>query len=255
MRLLSSRPLGHAWRIYETCLAFLKKLRKGIVNNPGWSQAEIRFIRKAEFEYCISSDLFCDKDVLEIGGSDGYLASLIEACFPLSLLSIDCSPVTPSYCNVEMSHAFVDGHALLFADNSFDVIFSSNTFEHINDLDLLFLECARVLRSSGVVVLMLPSPTWRIASILSQVINLLLPLPHGEHSWSAFDEIIRFHPSWWKDKFNQYGFKCNGVFSCGYFYAEPRIFPLSQATIHIRRALAKLYGPSSYIYFLSLEKA
>ena len=41
---------------------------------------------------------------------------------------------------------------------------------------------------------MLPSHLWRIASIFNQIFNLLPPLPHGEHSLTAFDEIVRFHP-------------------------------------------------------------
>ena len=96
---------------------------------------------------------------------------------------------------------------------------------------------------------MLPSHLWRIASIFNQIINLLPPLPHGEHSFTAFDEIVRFHPWWWRYKLKRYGFKCNGVFSRGYFYDEPRMFSLNDSTIWLRGALAKLCGPSAYLYF------
>jgi len=251
LRSLLPQSPSYAVKTFDSCLALLKKLRKLIVNNPGWSQDETHFIRKAEFEYCISSNVFHDKNVLEIGGSDGYLASLIYALSPSSLVSIDCVPALPSFHNVESSNAFIDGHVLSFEDNTFDVIFSSNTFEHIKDSELLLRECARVLRPQGVIVTMLPSHLWRIASIFNQIFNLLPPLPHGEHSLTAFDEIVRFHPWWWKYKFGCYGFKCNGVFSCGYFYAEPRIFALDNSTIWLRGVLAKLCGPSAHVYFLS----
>lgn len=97
---------SYAVKIFDSCLALLKKLRKLIVNNPGWSQDETHFIRKAEFEYCISPNIFHDKNVLEIGGSDGYLASLIYALSPSSLVSIDCVPALPSFHNVESSNTF-----------------------------------------------------------------------------------------------------------------------------------------------------
>jgi len=41
-----------------------------------------------------------------------------------------------------------DGH-LPFADRSFDAVFSTDTFEHVMDLDLAFGEIARVLRPGG----------------------------------------------------------------------------------------------------------
>ena len=248
------QPSSHAVKIFDSCFALLKKFRKLIVDNPGWSQEETHFIRKAEFEYCISSNVFHNKDILEIGGSDGYLAALIYAMSPSTLVSIDCAPILPYYHNVESSNAFIDGCALSFEDNCFDVIFSSNTFEHIKDLDLLLRECERVLRPQGIVVLMLPSHLWRVASIFNQIINLIPPYPHGEHSMTAFDEIVRFHPLWWKYIIERYGFKCSGVFSCGYFYAEPRMFALNESTIWLRRALAKICGPASYLYFFSSEK-
>ena len=241
--------------LFENFLVCLNKARKFVVNNPGWDPSEIHFIRRSEFQYCFSPDVFFDKDVLEIGGSDGYLASLIKSTSPSSLVSIDCFPTTPSYYRVFASDAFIDGKSLPLASDRFDVIFSSNTFEHIKDLELLFRECARVLRPSGIVICMLPSPTWRIASIFCQLLNLLPPLPHGEHSLTAFDEIARFAPAWWRRKFEDNGFKCLKISSCGYFYAEPRIFPLTEATGHVRRLLAKFFGPSAFVYFVSLGKS
>jgi SAM-dependent methyltransferase len=51
-------------------------------------------------------------------------------------------------CRFAKTHSGV----LPFADRSFDAVFSTNTFEHVMDLDIAFRELFRVLRPGGVVL-------------------------------------------------------------------------------------------------------
>jgi SAM-dependent methyltransferase len=66
-----------------------------------------------------------------------------------------------------------DGINLPFADNSFDVIYSSNTMEHVLDECGLHNEFKRVLRPAGVAVHVVPSSTWRLWTMATHY--LILP--------------------------------------------------------------------------------
>ena len=50
-----------------------------------------------------------------------------------------------------------DAEALPFADNSFDVIVSLETIEHLRDTDKFLLECRRVLRKEGIFICSTPN--------------------------------------------------------------------------------------------------
>jgi len=63
-----------------------------------------------------------------------------------------------------------DGRNLPFEDGTFDIVFSSNVLEHVPHLDELNREIARVLRSGGRAIHVLPSASW-------QALNLALHIP------------------------------------------------------------------------------
>ena len=54
---------------------------------------------------------------------------------------------------------FYDGHTLPFEDNSFDSIFSSETLEHLFNIDEILTEFKRVLKQSGQLLITVPF-TW-----------------------------------------------------------------------------------------------
>ena len=40
-----------------------------------------------------------------------------------------------------------------------------------------------------------------------------------------------------------------------YFHVEPRTFPVTEAMDSLRRCLAKVLGPSAFVYFMSLDRS
>lgn len=89
--------------------------------------------------------------VLDVGGGPGYFAEEFSDCWYVGL--------EPSVS--EMSAAGLsgygavrgDGTALPFADDSFDVVYSSNVAEHVPDWRAMGSEMLRVARPGGLVVL------------------------------------------------------------------------------------------------------
>jgi hypothetical protein len=108
-------------------------------------------------------------DMLEIGSGDGFLAEL--------LAPLGNTMTTTEYAPGEASHGRdlprlrCSVTALPFADASFDFIFSSSVLEHVRERDVAMAELRRCLRPDGVMVHVMPSPTWKL-------LQLVLYYPH-----------------------------------------------------------------------------
>ena len=104
-----------------------------------------------------------DKKVLEIGGGNGYQASIIKS-WGSEILSIDTEiNNNEKYFEVKK----YDGINFPFRDESFDIVYSSNVLEHVKDLDLLIRETKRVIKPTGIIIHLIPSTTWRFWTILA----------------------------------------------------------------------------------------
>jgi len=97
--------------------------------------------------------------ILEIGGGDGYIASMFSK-EGHDITSIDLNPRFPSSFPVEKMSA----DHLIYPEQSFDVIFSSNVLEHIKDLPPVIKEMQRVAKEDALFVFVLPTPAWRLIS-------------------------------------------------------------------------------------------
>jgi len=96
--------------------------------------------------------------VLEIGGGSGFQArKLAEWGCDVASVDIAGRPNIARWFPVQD----YDGKRLPFPDQSFDIVFSSNVLEHIPHLSLALEEMARVLKSGGKCVHLMPSATWR----------------------------------------------------------------------------------------------
>ncbi|MBA3442758.1 MAG: class I SAM-dependent methyltransferase, partial [Pyrinomonadaceae bacterium] len=119
------------------------------------------------------------KRVLEIGGGSGYQAGLI-AFWGCDVVSIDLPdrPVPQARFYPVLDY---DGINIPFANESFDIIFSSNVLEHIQLLPPICAEMRRVLKAEGLAIHLVPSSAWRLWTNLSHYIYLLkrfLGIPH-----------------------------------------------------------------------------
>jgi SAM-dependent methyltransferase len=216
--------------------------------------------------------------VLEIGGGNGYQASIIKS-WVLEIKSIDVDlNHNEKYFEVEK----YDGVNLPFSDESFDVIFSSNVLEHVRDLDLLIRETKRVIKPKGIIIHLIPSSTWRFWTILahypylairlfnlilgkekkiknnskknfkpvSRLFNFLLkffPQSHGEYS-SAIKELYYFSKFYWKKKFLSYDFKIEKTADNQIFYTGYHL--LKYHFEKTRFILSKIIGGSCNIFIL-----
>lgn len=118
-------------------------------------------------------------DLLEIGAGTGWQSrALSEAGFRVEAIDLPTDSAISNHArNRHWPIRDYDGRNIPFADASFDIIYSSNVLEHVEQLDALSDEMKRVLRPGGVALHLLPNPQWRILSLLTyypgQAVDLL----------------------------------------------------------------------------------
>lgn len=216
---------------------------------------------------------------LEIGGGNGFQASLLVA-LGADVKSIDVS--RPADQQTFFPVEIYDGHTIPYLDATFDVVFSSNVLEHVQDITGMMAEIHRVLKVDGVAIHILPTPTWRIwtsithyayltmrilgfrmsvggghvpsleeklqrSGLWSTAKRILLAGPHGEYP-SAFSELWYFSKTRWLKVFHTNGFKVVSNGPSGVFYTGYSVIPA--LSIDVRQKLAKVLGSSTYIYVL-----
>lgn len=219
--------------------------------------------------------------ILEIGGGNGYQANLI-ASWGCDVQSIDI-PQERSDQQCHFPVQVYDGQHIPFPDNSFDLVFSSNVLEHVEQLDLLLDEIRRVLRVEGVALHIVPSPFWRVWTSLAHYIAILrhcvhggsmsherrddgalqqaiqkrglwgvvgrtlFASPHGVYP-NAFLELYYFGRARWSRVLQNRGLELVESRSSGLFYTGYGLMPgLSMQT---RRRLAQILGSACNIFLL-----
>jgi ubiquinone/menaquinone biosynthesis C-methylase UbiE len=246
-----------------------------------FAEGHLEKIRKAEFDV-IRKWIKPGSRILEIGGGSGYQAHLISA-LGCEISSIDIpsrQPVPKVYYPVQD----YDGKNIPFPDRSFDIVFSSNALEHIQDLPSILAEVRRVLRPDGICIHILPSATWRLWTGLAHYLYILkylfglrthfagdsdvlstkqllrkrslryiikraiFPGPHGEYP-SAYSELYYYRRTRWIRVFREGGFTTihllrNGIFCTGYGL-------LPSIPMKMREKASTLLGSSCNIFILS----
>lgn len=231
---------------------------------------------KAVFEHMPAPPLH----ILEIGGGDGYQASLLSASgFEVESVDIASDALEPFF-DVKI----YDGRTLPFGAREFDCVFSSNVLEHVRDLEAINGEIRRVLKPDGMAIHVLPSSAWRFwtsiahypyilkvllsgtrsiptyarlptagealkqRGVVRRVARALFPQPHGEYA-SSLTELYTYSKGRWTRVFSKYGFdvvaaRPTGVFGTGYGLL---VGPLPIAA---RRRLAGVLGSAAHVFVL-----
>ncbi len=130
----------------------------------------LRAIRTGELRCALGALRAEDRVVLEIGGGQGWQARQLERR-GYEVYSIDVAR-HPDSCE-DSPVMLYDGHRIPFADECFDVVFSSNVLEHIAHLDAFESELQRVLRPGGIAIHVLPTPVWRLWTSLTHPARVL----------------------------------------------------------------------------------
>jgi SAM-dependent methyltransferase len=246
---------------------------------------ELDEVRDTELDLLLQKHgaIFSGAAVLEVGAGVGrQLAALSRATGMAVGVDVPASTYHP---NQSGNLAYYDGVNLPFADNSFDVIYSSNTMEHVLNEPDLHNELKRVLRPAGVAVHVVPSSTWRLWTMATHylilprlilafvrrrtephghadtpavptrkkgaaqlVLDLICPMRHGERG-NRFTEWWHFRGASWKRRFEELGWKVESIEGLGLFYTGylvgSRWLPMAR-----RQRLVRLLGSSCLIFIL-----
>jgi SAM-dependent methyltransferase len=219
--------------------------------------------------------------VLELGAGNGWQARrLTEWGFDVRAVDVERAPT--SYFDV----ALYDGVHLPLEDASVDVVYSSNVFEHVQDVPGLLADCRRVLAPGGRAVHVLPSPIWRGWSILARypflaqlalhrrvlpaaeagkadpwqrargepralgrgdlLKKILVEQPHGEFP-SAASELFHYRAAVWRRKFEDAGYRVVEQRPVGLFYSS---YGVSGLGLERRRRLAQVFGSACTVFVL-----
>lgn len=219
--------------------------------------------------------------VLEIGSGTGQQAQyLTEKGY--SVLALDLPSSSYRAARVFDIQEY-DGENIPTADNKFDVVFTSNVLEHVISIDKVLSETYRVLKSGGVAIHLIPSPSCRAWSIPAHYIWLFrriydrffvsnkassenitqtprtpqsskewlgtfLPLRHGERG-NTLTEMYYFSEHYWVKKFKEHGFHIKVRSNNGVFYTMANALGL-KLSLRARERLATILGTSCNVYIL-----
>jgi SAM-dependent methyltransferase len=216
--------------------------------------------------------------VLELGGDYGYQAGIIHS-WGLDVTSIDIE--LPADEPHQYPVHLYNGRDIPFPDRTFDVVFSSNVLEHIEDVRQLLAEARRVLQPGGIMIHVLPSSTWRFWTSVARYVWLLVavglgyenpeapvpqPLrrgephrfanlldavftfpPHGAYS-SAVSELYYYSRHRWRRLFRSARLEVIEVVANDLFYTGYKTLP--RLSVALRRRLSKLLGSSCSAFIL-----
>jgi ubiquinone/menaquinone biosynthesis C-methylase UbiE len=110
---------------------------------------------------------------LEIGGGDGFFASLLASRCQF-LLSTDRYPREAAIGSNLIHRMKCDATTLPFVDGAFDFVVSSNVLAHVSERAVACREMARCLQPSGLMIHITPSRTWKLLQLILYYPNLLV---------------------------------------------------------------------------------
>jgi ubiquinone/menaquinone biosynthesis C-methylase UbiE len=96
-----------------------------------------------------------------------------------------------------------DGHVLPFADESFDIVFSSSVLEHIHHVREFQYEIQRVLKADGMAIHILPSASWRFWTSMAYYPKFLSELKNSSASLRA--KFYLFRTNRWAPRHGEFG--------------------------------------------------
>tara|TARA_B110000196_G_scaffold115443_1_gene100448 strand:- start:781 stop:1569 length:789 start_codon:yes stop_codon:yes gene_type:complete len=225
--------------------------------------------------------------ILEIGGRDGYQAKLISKK-DYDVTSIDINPIDPQFFPVQKGTI----SQLKFQENSFDIIYSSNMLQEIQNIEETFKEMKKILKKDGIIIHIVPSCWWSLITNFWHycfIPKYLIKSKKFQHIFNSdlknesnHKEILKdekesskknlkqlfFHPLgvntsfiheifyfsrfYWKKLFKKNGFNIINEKNCPYFYSAYSIFDFK--FLNFRKFLAKI-GITSCFCFIMKNKS
>lgn len=226
--------------------------------------------------------------VLDVGAGTGHQAALLQS-LGYRVTAVDL-PVSDYASQRVFPVIDYDGRVLPLPDGMFDVVFSSNVLEHVQDIAELLREMRRVLAPGGVAIHVLPTPAWRWWTTfvhypwvllrawqmlsgggsrrgsacagdgqassprrIGQWSALLWPRRHGERG-TTLTEPYYYGARWWRVTFAAAGFRVETSYPVGLFYTGGMLLA-ERLSMRRRTALARWLGSACRVYVLRPEFA
>lgn len=123
---------------------------------------------------------FSEGKVLEVGCGTGHVQSRLKNVVGMD---ITLSMLKKNRNNVVCA----DAHSIPFKDGTFDVVYSIDVIEHVQNPGKMIGECKRVLKKNGILILTTPNGGMEIALDIAE--ELKLKLPEGPHKFLKFKEL------------------------------------------------------------------
>ena len=227
---------------------YILSLRKSIIKIFGDPKiSHLHELRKYEINMILKC---CQNSsyILEIGGGTGFQAKYISSK-GYSIETIDLQDSNYLKKRIYPITNY-DGKKIPFKDNEFDLIFSSNVLEHIDNINEFEKEIFRVCSAKGKVIHILPSSTWRIWTSISHFIKYWsISNVHGVKSKNIYEEIKNFDKKYWVQHFKTTGWKVKKLVKNNLFYTGTLLLD-DRLSIKIRFFLSKILGSSCNIFIL-----
>src|SRR5437867_2179571 len=178
--------------------------------------------------------------LLEIGaGTGGQSKRLSERGYDVKAVDIASSVYKEHRVWPVLEY---DGRHLPFEDASFDIVFSSNTLEHVAHLREFQVEIHRVLAPGGLAVHVLPTGSWRFWTSLACCLRVWsIPEVHGEYAGNAISEMYYFGATWWTNFFRSSGWQIVTSTSNGLFYTGHSVMD-ARLSMKARHRLSRVLG-------------
>lgn len=220
--------------------------------------------------------------VLEIGSGAGWQAkALAERGYAVEAIDIAESCYAAGQVWPVLNY---DGQHIPFSDAVFEVVFTSNTLEHISHIEAIQYEIRRVLKPTGIAVHIVPTASWRFwtnlthylfvfrsilgmlgfasrrdeyvliapartkRSLRTLIAKVLFPPRHGERG-SATSELWTFSRLIWLRLFSRTGWLVESYEPLGIFYTGYSVLG-AHLSLSRRKYLSKIFGSATMVYIV-----
>lgn len=123
----------------------------------------IRLSELTQIETILKTTVPAGAKILEIGAGTGWQARELSAR-GYEVTAIDIPTSNHGQARIWPIIDF-DGRLIPFPDKSFDIVYSSNVLEHVEHINTLNNEIARVLSDGGTAIHYVPTAAWRAWSL------------------------------------------------------------------------------------------
>lgn len=241
----------------------------------------LRLLRLAELDHALKLAapwMIKPARILEIGAGCGHQAAELNRR-GFSITAIDVNPCKPPD-SCEYPVELFDGKHIPLPDNSVEIVFNSNTLEHILDIKEMLAELRRVLTPEGIAIHIVPSAAWRswmtiihypalfilaLKTLLfapqsqpkpsstgtdsgRKILHALCPHPHGEHGNLLTEHLLFRRKAWTRlfeqEKWTIVRYDHNHLFYTGHCLLSIHL-PIS-----LRTRIALLTGGACHIFIL-----